>query len=75
MNRIYCCPLTTKKYFIERHSKKEWSDKQDRDDLAFWDQQEREYLKENPTHLALFEGLEEGAEAAEGETDGVIAIL
>ena len=37
--------------------------------------EKREYLKENLTHLALFEGLEDGAEAAEGDTYGVIAIL
>ena len=75
MNRIYYCPLVVKKEFIKRYSKKEWSDKQNQDDLAFWDQQKSEYLKENPTHVALLEGLDEGCETAEGETNGVIAIL
>jgi hypothetical protein len=32
-------------------------------------------LKENLTHIALFEGLDEGAEATEDELDGVIAIF
>ena len=64
-----------KKKFLERHNKKEWSKKEDYDDLAFWDQQKREYLKDNPTHSALFDELEEGTKAAEGKEDGVIEII
>ena len=75
LNRTYCCPKMAKKEFLERHNTKEWSGKEDRDDLAFWDEQKREYLKENPTHSAFFDELEEGAKAVEGKEDGVIEII
>ena len=33
-----------------------WSDKEDRDDVEFWEQQQKEYLEFNPTHaLAIAE--------------------
>ena len=64
-----------KKEFTERHNKKERNEKHDRDDLAFWEQRKGKYLKENPTHRALIEELEEGTDASEGETDGDTAII
>ena len=55
MSRIYCCPEKVKREFIERFKKNAWSNKQDRDDIEFWEQQKLEYLEENPTHKDLFE--------------------
>ena len=46
---------------------KEWTEKEDRDDIAFWEQQKVEYLEENPTHLGIF------AEVVDGEEDGMKA--
>ncbi|KAL7529589.1 hypothetical protein ACHAXR_005811, partial [Thalassiosira sp. AJA248-18] len=53
LSRIYCSPKLVKKEFMDRHNKKQWSEKEDRDDLACWDQQKKEYLKENPNHQAF----------------------
>ena len=77
LNRIYCFPRMAKKESLEKHNKKEWSEKEDRDDLVFWDQKKREYLKENPILSVFFDELEEGAKAkaAEGEEDGIIEII
>jgi hypothetical protein len=75
LNHIYCCPKLAKKEFLERHNKKDWSAEQDRDDLALWGQQKREYLTENPTHRALFDELVGGATTAEGEAEGVITVI
>ena len=35
--------------------KKAWKAEEDRDDIAVWDQQKKEYLAENPTHSEMFE--------------------
>ncbi|KAL7528236.1 hypothetical protein ACHAXR_002343 [Thalassiosira sp. AJA248-18] len=70
--RIYCCPKMVKTEFLERHNMKAWSDKEDRDDLAFREGMKREYLQENPTHRAFVDELEEAAKAAECDEDGVV---
>ena len=75
LNRTYCCPKTVKKEFLDRHNRKEWSGKEDRDDLVCWDQQKREYLEENPTHSVFVDELEEEAKAAEGEKDSAVEII
>ena len=54
---------------MERHKKRKWNAKEDRDDLAFWERQKREYLQQNPNHRGMFEELETSADAAEVEED------
>ena len=58
--------------FLERWRKKLWSDDDDRDDVAFWDQQKEEYLNENPSHKAMFAGEEE--DDNDGEESGNVDI-
>jgi hypothetical protein len=42
--------------FLERWKKDACSDKEERDDVEFWEQQKKEYFKINPTHaLAIAE--------------------
>ena len=45
LSRIYCCPEKVKFEFLDRWKRKAWSDKEDRDDIAFWEQQKKEYLQ------------------------------
>ena len=45
LSRIYCCRKRVIAEFLERWRKKLWSNDDDRDDVAFWDQQKEEYLK------------------------------
>ena len=59
LSRIYCCRKRVIAEFLERWRKKLWSNDDDRDDVAFWDQQKEEYLNENPSHEAMFAGEEE----------------
>ena len=54
MSRIFCCPEKVKKEFLNRTKKKAWKEEEDRDDIAFWEQQKEEYLAENPKHSELF---------------------
>ena len=44
--------------FVERWKDKAWNEKEDRDNIFFWDQQKKEYLEENPTHAEMFAELE-----------------
>jgi len=37
--------------FMERWKNKSWSEEEDRDDIEFWEQQKKEYLEQNPTHI------------------------
>ena len=46
---------------------KKLNKKDDRDDNVFWDQQQVEYLEENPFHLGIF------AEVPDGKEDGMVA--
>ena len=63
MSDMYCCPEKVKVEFMERWKNKKWNEKEDRDDIAFWEQQKVEYLEENPTHLGIFaEAVDEGAD-------------
>mmetsp|Transcript_32462 Transcript_32462/g.58682 ORF Transcript_32462/g.58682 Transcript_32462/m.58682 type:complete len:296 (+) Transcript_32462:133-1020(+) len=74
--RIYCDPVAVKKEFMERHKKGKWNAKEDRDDLAFWESQKREYLQQNPNHRGMFEELETSADAAEVEEDnGAVELI
>jgi hypothetical protein len=50
LSRIYCSQNKARKEFLERWKKDAWSKKEDRDDVAFWEQQKKEYLEMNPTH-------------------------
>eukprot|EP00956_Cyclotella_meneghiniana_P023141 scaffold44550_cov54-Cyclotella_meneghiniana.AAC.16 len=59
LSRIYCCRKRVIAEFLERLSKKLWSNDDDHGDVAFWDQQKEEYLNENPCHEAIFAGEEE----------------
>ena len=36
LSRIYCCPEKVKFEFLDRWKRKAWSDKEDRDDIAFF---------------------------------------
>ena len=36
---------------MERWKNKSWSEEEDRDDIEFWEQQKKEYLEQNPTHI------------------------
>ena len=58
--------------FLERWRKKLWSNDDDCDDVAFWDQQKEEYLNENPSHEAMFAGEEE--DDNNGEESGNVGI-
>ena len=43
---------------MRRKKDKDWNEKEDRDDIMFWEQQEKVYLEENPTHAEMFTELE-----------------
>lgn len=74
--RIYCDPVAVKKEFMERHKKGKWNANEDRDDLAFWESQKKEYLQQNPNHRGMFEELETEANAAEvEEDDGAVELI
>ena len=45
-----------------RWRKKQFSEKEDRDDIEFWEQQKQEYLDINPTHDGLFQTTDEDQE-------------
>ena len=49
--------------FMGRWSYKKWNKKDDRDDVAFWDQRKVvKYLEENPPHLGIFAYVLDGEE-------------
>ena len=48
-----------------RQRRKAWSDKEDRDDIAFWEQQKKEYLQLNPTHHQMIAEFEAEVDTAE----------
>ncbi|KAL7537974.1 hypothetical protein ACHAXR_008292 [Thalassiosira sp. AJA248-18] len=73
--RIYCCPKMVKTEFLERHNRKSWSDEEDRENLAFWEGVKWDYLKDNPTHRAFVDELEEAAKVAECNEDGVAEMV
>ena len=41
--------------FLRRWKTKSWSEEDNRDNFEFWEQQKNEYLKQNPSHGALFD--------------------
>ena len=43
---------------MRRKKDKYWNEKEDRDDIMFWDQQKKVYLEDNPTHTEMFTELE-----------------
>ena len=51
--------------FLDRWKRKAWSDKEDRDDIAFWEQQKKEYLQLNPTHHQMIAEFEAEVDTAE----------
>ena len=56
LSRIYCSPEKVRVEYLEMWKQDAWSDKEDRDDVEFWEQQQKEYLEFNPTHaLAIAE--------------------
>ena len=65
LSRIYCCPEKVKFEFLDRWKRKAWSDKEDRDDIAFWEQQKKEYLQLNPTHHQMIAEFEAEVDTAE----------
>ena len=65
MSRIYCCPEKVKFEFLDCWKRKAWSDKEDRDDIAFWEQQKKEYLQLNPTHHQMIAEFEAEVDTAE----------
>jgi len=70
LSRICCSPEKAKVEFIEQWKKNSWSESKDRDDLAFWEQQKKEYLELNPGHAGVIAELEEHDDAVfddEGE--------
>ena len=54
ISRIYCCQSKVMNEFIDRTTKKNWRDGDDRDSHEFWDSQQNEYLQHNPSHQVLF---------------------
>ena len=58
--RIYCCPVKVLNEFMERWKNKSWSEEEeeDRDDIEFWEQQKKEYLEQNPTHILAIAEME-----------------
>ena len=54
MSRIYCCQFKVMKEFIDRTTKKNWRDGDDRDDQEFWENQKNEYLQHNLSRQGLF---------------------
>ena len=60
LSRIYCCrKRVIAPEFLERWRKKLWSNDDDRNDVAFWNQQKEEYLNISSIHEAMFAGEEE----------------
>lgn len=45
--------------FLRRWKTKSWREEDDRDDFEFWEHQKNKYLKQNPSHGALFDEDEE----------------
>ena len=62
LNRIYCDREKVKQEFMMRWRNKQFSEKEDRDDIEFWEQQKQEYLDINPTHDGLFQTTDEDQE-------------
>ena len=58
MARIYCFPKKVKREFMKRKKDKDWNEKEERDDIMFWDQQKKLYMQENPTHAQMITELE-----------------
>ena len=57
---------------LDRWKRKAWSDnKEDRDDIAFWEQQKKEYLQVqvNPRHHQMIAEMEAGADTTEDVYD------
>ena len=62
IDRVYCCPEKVRNEFIERWKSKNWNEKEDSDDIAFWDQQQEEYLEHLPNHVGMFDFEDEAVE-------------
>ena len=75
LSSIYCCPVKVKLEFLDRWRKKAWSEKEDRDDIAFWEQQKKEYLEVNPTHRQMIAELEAEVDAAADDDDAMEDVL
>lgn len=45
--------------FLDRWKKNLWSEKEDRDDVEFWEQQKREFLEHNPTYIMAVAEMED----------------
>ena len=43
---------------MRRKKDKDWIEKEDWDDIMFWDQQKKVYLEDNPIHAEMFTELE-----------------
>jgi hypothetical protein len=63
LSRIYCLQNKVKKEFLERW-KNAWSEKEDRDNVAFWEQQKKEYLKVNLTYALAIAEMDQDFEEA-----------
>ena len=55
MSRIYCDKKKVHREFIDRWKNKGFSEQYDRDNIEFWEQQQKEYLQVNPDHSGIFE--------------------
>ena len=66
LSRIYCCKKKVLTEFLRRWNTKSWSEDDDRDDFEFWEQQKSEYLKQNPSHGALFDEEDEAEDVDVG---------
>ena len=62
LNRIYCERVKVKEEFIHRFNNDLFSEKEDRDNIEFWDKQKEEYLEINPTHAGIFTETDEDQE-------------
>ena len=62
LSRIYCDREKVKQEFIHRFYNDLFSEKEDRDNIEFWDKQKEEYLEINPTHAETFTETDEDQE-------------
>ena len=58
MARVYCCKHKVLLEFLRRWKSKKFGEKEDRDDLEFWEQEKNIFLEEFPQHDGIFDGLE-----------------
>ena len=58
MARVYCCKHKVLLEFLRRWKSKQFGEKEDRDDLEFWEQEKNIFLQEFPQHDGIFVSLE-----------------